>query len=217
MRWQRDVSADLIGSDEDYANVVFPWGGNLITYPMLSTDSFRVMYDGAGTNRTQKVGVIAEWEAGTEFLRVCRQSASPRNCGGCEKCMRTKPKYLASRKPIPPSLPGGVPLPALLRMKALAPANLALLREVHQEAKANGVEGAWVRALQLVIAWNRVGARLVRPYWIGRKLVARLLPVPTPTGKHMPAADKSFASLEPGASGQAAPQRRERYKEQAVT
>jgi hypothetical protein len=222
MHWQRDVSAALIGSDEDYANVVFPWGGNPITYPMLSTDSFRVMYDGAGTNRTQKVGVIAAWETGTETLRVCWQSASPRNCGRCEKCMRTKLNYLASRKPIPSSLPGGVPLSSVLRMKALAPANLALLRELHQEAKANGVEGAWVGALKLVIAWNRVAARLVRPYWIGRKLVARLLHGPTPTGKLMPAAGKSFASLErePGASGQATAHQagmQERYKEQALT
>jgi hypothetical protein len=96
----------IIGSGNPYNYLAFPWGSTPITDHLLSSRDFRVIHDGASYNRIEKVQAIAAWKEGYDNLRVCWQGKiKDRNCGKCEKCIRTQANCLASNLPIPSSFP----------------------------------------------------------------------------------------------------------------
>lgn len=97
----------LIASGEPYDALVTPWGSNPITDPLLSSDNFTIRHDGTGFNRTEKAGFLAEWQYAVKNLRVCWQDgAQGRNCGCCEKCVRTRLNFLISGTPNPACFEG---------------------------------------------------------------------------------------------------------------
>ncbi len=76
-------------SSTDYTNLV-PFGTSPLPDPYLSSDAMRVVNDGSGFTRLQKIAAIAENEIAMNHLRVCwGQDGSTQNCGVCEKCLRT--------------------------------------------------------------------------------------------------------------------------------
>lgn len=92
----------IVGSTYPYNYLSVPWGSTPVVDYLLSSDEFIVMHDGASHTRTEKVNEISEWKVGVENLRVCWQGdLNDRNCGKCEKCIRTKLNFLACGKPIP--------------------------------------------------------------------------------------------------------------------
>jgi len=92
----------VVGSSYPYNYLHIPWGSTPIADHLLSSDAFIVIHDGASHTRTEKVNVISEWKVGIKNLRVCWQGdLKDRNCGKCEKCVRTKLNFLASGNPIP--------------------------------------------------------------------------------------------------------------------
>jgi hypothetical protein len=96
----------LIGSNEPYNSLVMAVGSSPITDHLLSSDDLTVIHDGASHSRTEKVQEIQMWKAGMENLRVCWDGElKDRNCGVCEKCLRTKLNFLALKAPIPSSFP----------------------------------------------------------------------------------------------------------------
>lgn len=87
----------LIGSGEPYDALTSPWGSHPMTDPLLSSGAFKVIHDGAGFSRSEKIGVISEWSIGIKGLRVCWAGGNhDRNCGHCEKCIRTRLNFLLS-------------------------------------------------------------------------------------------------------------------------
>lgn len=86
----------LIGSSDTYERLP-PWGSHPMTDPLLSSGSFRVIHDGSGFTRTDKLKVIADWPLGIQNLRVCWEGDQlDRNCGSCEKCVRTRMNFLVA-------------------------------------------------------------------------------------------------------------------------
>lgn len=155
--WQGSVSAGLVGSDEDYARLVLPWGGNPITYAMLSSRDFQVVYDGGEFTRTEKAGQILDWPAGLRNLRVCWEGPlTGRNCGHCEKCLRTKLNFMALGAPLPDSLAGKPSDADIQNLRAGNHAQLVLLDEIVETAKKRGIHETWVRALKIAIMKNRL-------------------------------------------------------------
>lgn len=99
----------LVAADHDYRHLVFPWGSNVITNPMLSSDAFRLLTLGSALGRTERVRRLAGHPALTEHIRVCWLGTVPgRNCGTCEKCIRTKLNFIAAGIPVPDGL-GAMP------------------------------------------------------------------------------------------------------------
>lgn len=81
----------MLGSGEPYESLETPWGSHPMTDPLFSSGSFRMIHDGAGFSRSEKVKVLAEWDEGIKNLRVCWEGESKdSNCGKCEKCVRTR-------------------------------------------------------------------------------------------------------------------------------
>lgn len=85
----------LIGSGEPYDALLEPWGSHPIIDPLMSSGSFRIIHDGAGFNRSEKIKLISNWAVGIKNLRVCwAGDKKDSNCGVCEKCLRTRLNFL---------------------------------------------------------------------------------------------------------------------------
>ncbi len=96
----------LIGSSKPYDGMVIPWGSNPVSDPLLSSGDFMVKHDGATHSRIEKVNEIADWAMGCQNLRVCWEGPlKDRNCGRCEKCLRTKMDFLVTSNFIPKCFP----------------------------------------------------------------------------------------------------------------
>ncbi len=69
----------------------------LASHPMLdpfySSQSMRIRHDGAAFSRLEKTRILAGWNEGLQYLRVCNAThqygPGQLNCGQCEKCLRT--------------------------------------------------------------------------------------------------------------------------------
>ena len=97
--------AGLIPSSKPYDDLLLPSGSNPITDPLMSGDGFEIVHDGAAFSRAMKVAAIGQWHAGVEALRVCWEGTQrDRNCGVCEKCIRTACSFLASGLAVPSHL-----------------------------------------------------------------------------------------------------------------
>ena len=163
--WQGDVDSALMGSDEDYAHLVIPWGTNPITCALLSSPDFEVVWDGGGYGRTAKVEGISDWPEALDNLRVCWQNASETaNCGRCEKCIRTKLNFRALGLPLPSSLPGEPGTGRIMTLRATNAVQVAQLQDIAHHARQRGVADGWLRALRVSILWNSAwnGAKRAR-------------------------------------------------------
>jgi hypothetical protein len=78
----------LIPSSDGYYEAE-AYGSHAFTDHLFSTSNMQVIHDGAASSRQQKVELVARYPQALEGLRVCWQSLSDKNCGQCEKCMRT--------------------------------------------------------------------------------------------------------------------------------
>lgn len=167
--WQETAATGLLGSGEDYSRLVIPWGGNPISIAMLGSNRFRLTYDGGEYTRTEKVGYLTGWKEGVEGLRICWAGPmTGRNCGVCEKCLRTKLNFLAVGAELPPSLPGRPTARQVLGIGARNAVQVALLQEIADVASRRGVNDPWTRWLRLAIAKNRLlnrarASALLRP------------------------------------------------------
>src|SRR5690606_33413134 len=85
------------GADEDYAHLRLPWASNPITNGLMSGGSFAIHTEGGGFTRTARVGYLSQSPDIASQLRVCWEGqAGGRNCGACEKCVRTKLNFMAN-------------------------------------------------------------------------------------------------------------------------
>ena len=85
----------LVGSGESYDALVVPWGSHPIPDRLSGSGDFRIVHDGAGYNRSEKIKLLSTWPTGVRLLRVCWIGVDHgRNCGKCEKCMRTRLNFM---------------------------------------------------------------------------------------------------------------------------
>ena len=72
------------------------WSSNPITDLMLSSNSACVISDDVAYDRTMKANVVKDWTLATEKMRVCWEGQDKsKNCGKCEKCIRTMLNFIA--------------------------------------------------------------------------------------------------------------------------
>ncbi|MDI4509524.1 hypothetical protein E6P75_04775 [Moraxella osloensis] len=87
----------ILGSSESYEYLVTPWGSHPIIDNLYASNTFRILHDGAGFTRSEKLKFISKWEKGIKNLRVCYAGElHDRNCGHCEKCIRTQLNLILS-------------------------------------------------------------------------------------------------------------------------
>jgi hypothetical protein len=147
----------IVGSGPSYDVSQLSWGSTPVADHLLSSGGFHVLHDGASHNRSEKALAISEWNLGTASLRVCWQNAQGgRNCGKCEKCLRTQLNFLAVGAPIPASFPDPELNFKHLDDVAISKGVLPIeWQQLHDMAKRYHVRGAWVPRLRKVLRRNR--------------------------------------------------------------
>jgi hypothetical protein len=149
----------LIGSSEDYSALVLPWGSSPVTDHLMSGDAFKVVHEGAGYSRTDKVAEIRRHELACKTLKVCHAGADQSgNCGRCEKCVRTQMNFLAAgATKMPPCFKAELDLDCIRTIQVANKTQLAELVSIANHAKAHHVTGEWMDVLaQTVQAWQPI-------------------------------------------------------------
>jgi hypothetical protein len=104
----------------------------------------RIVHDGAGFSRTEKVAYIATNRPASKVLKVSREGKEPhKNCGVCEKCIRTQANFLAVGVTHPACF--DAPLdPRQIKTMSLSDDVLCTeLESIIAYAKTQGITGKW--------------------------------------------------------------------------
>lgn len=90
----------------DTYSTLSPWGSHPLVDPLWSTETLEFRHDGCEAFRSQKLErYVARSRAALKYLRVCGyESTGLRNCGACEKCLRTMIGLAALGVDVPPGL-----------------------------------------------------------------------------------------------------------------
>lgn len=164
----------VVGSSYPYNYLTIPWGSTPVLDHLLSSDEFIVFHDGASHTRTEKINEISEWKVGIENLRVCWQGdLNDKNCGKCEKCVRTKLNFLASGNPIPSCFDKDAATG--IDFKSIVLKSDGIRRDWKQiidHANRNGVKEAWVEEAKKVIK-RKPMIDLIFPKGSSRRLVVK--------------------------------------------
>ena len=133
--------------------MVTAWGSTPVSDPLLGGGEFEVIHDGSSHSRCEKVAAIAAWPAGLAGLRVCWQGAcKDRNCGRCEKCLRTKLNFLASGLQVPSSFEDLAVDPSdVRRVRIRSDALRADWAQILHHAEGLGLQAPWMEAVADVI------------------------------------------------------------------
>lgn len=79
-----------IASSYDAAFTNKPWGSHPQLDAYYSSSHFQMENSGTEMTRLRKVEMVADWPVALHHLRVCQNDNSgSKNCGTCEKCIRT--------------------------------------------------------------------------------------------------------------------------------
>jgi hypothetical protein len=140
---------------------MLPWGSSPLTDSWLSQLHFTIVHDGGGVSRLEKIQALSTWPEALAELRVCWQGPrSDRNCGRCEKCVRTILEFRVLGLGLPSCFDRDGQDVDILRLLRLRPAQLTYLAHVLAEARRRRLRGSWVHALQVTLALNRARLRL---------------------------------------------------------
>ncbi len=149
-------SEGLIASSDTYDTMVLPSGSNVVADPLLASASLNIVHDGAGHDRSAKVREIVNWEAGVAALRVCWEGEhKERNCGACEKCVRTMLSFLANGLPVPECFDRRLTLAAVRRVRLTSAVVAGAWHGLPEAAARNGVSNAWVDIVARKLARRR--------------------------------------------------------------
>jgi len=149
-------STGLVASGEDYGSIEVPWGGNPVTNPLLS-GRMRVVTDGTGFTRTEKVALVARYPHTRDLLRVCWEGPlTGRNCGRCEKCKRTYLNFMATGAEPGAFLDEPPSFWALASINARNSVQISHLSEVLRAGEARGANEPWMWAVRISIARARL-------------------------------------------------------------
>lgn len=129
----------LIPASHRYDDDV-PWGSHPLADPLLSSSLTRIIHDGAGFNRVQKMEEVIKSQAALDSLQVCWASGHYDNCGVCPKCVRTLTTLylLDALDRCPRFTESTIDIKSLARSIPLDESSATYLREVQQLAVSRG-------------------------------------------------------------------------------
>jgi hypothetical protein len=141
----------LIASSEPYTDMFVPWGSTPATDFLLSGDAMRLVHDGAGYSRTEKVERISKNLAASTYIKVCWQNQSIGNCGQCEKCYRTRLNFMAVGVDQPACFDNKIQLAKIPAMKINSEPRAKELLSIMQYTKKHQVQQTWVFLSKLAL------------------------------------------------------------------
>lgn len=149
-------SAGMIASSSDYSRIQC-WGSNPVTDTLGTSSDFTIVHDGLESSRIGKIRAISEWPEGMELLRVCWAGEdSSKNCGQCEKCIRTILSFRAAGVPPKRSFKNDISLLQILRLRSLEKFQIAPLKVICEHLEKSQTKAMWQKALRLCIWKNTI-------------------------------------------------------------
>lgn len=153
----------ILGSSGDYNNLHFPWGSTPVADYLLSSDHFKVIHDGSSHSRTEKIKELSQWNMGINNLRVCWEGEhGDKNCGNCEKCLRTQANLLAINQPIPNCFPNSGDVKT--KISHLSSFRKTVIKNEWKDilyyAKENNIQDEWVEHIETIINSNTQSSSL---------------------------------------------------------
>ena len=89
------INLMYIGSSYDIANL-HPCGSHPLLDPEYSSYGVRIRHRDYELSRLEKIRIVSRWDAAFQNFRVCLANVpDKRNCGQCEKCVRTMTELTA--------------------------------------------------------------------------------------------------------------------------
>lgn len=154
----------ILGSTDPVHRQVIGWGSNPTTDQLLSGAQFRIVHDGAGYDRSQKIMAVADHRPARMTMKVCWQGADPaRNCGTCDKCMRTRLVFALRGDPAPPCFDTPFDPADVDRILDARPSvlhSVGLLDVV----RASSIDEPWVHLLEVLLTERTEPYRLSRSH-----------------------------------------------------
>ncbi|NUB09741.1 hypothetical protein FW320_26730 [Azospirillum sp. Vi22] len=147
--YEAEFEFGLIGSTKPYDALVIPYGTTPIADHLLSGDGFSIVHDGAAYSRTEKAAAVAACPEAVRSLRVCWEGAQQfRNCGVCEKCVRTRMNFAAAGVLAPDCFDGPLDPARIAGIPVRNEPQAAELRSILDYARLHAVEGEWLERLK---------------------------------------------------------------------
>jgi len=144
-----EFSSALVGSSEPYDALVLPWGSNPVTDHLLSGGQLTIVHDGAAFSRTDKLAFLSGFPAAMESLKVCWEGRQQgRNCGICEKCVRTQLNFLALGIRDPRCFDGPLDVRRIPEIRMRNDPVVAEFRSIVRYAESRNIDEGWVRLLR---------------------------------------------------------------------
>jgi hypothetical protein len=158
--YSQEYNVGLIGSSNPYDELDLPWGSNPVTDHLMGGAGFKVVHDGAGFSRTEKVQAIMRYPKACKSLKVCWAGADQsRNCGHCEKCVRTQLNFLAAgASKLPECFDDPFDADNIRRIRIEGWAQMVEFYGIRDFAKTHKSGGDWLPILQeRIAAWSDHG------------------------------------------------------------
>lgn len=153
--FQETHRTGLIPASNRYRDAQVAYGSTPLTDPLFGTRHFRLAHDGAREDRLEKLRAIQGWPGLLENLRVCSLPATAdKNCGRCEKCIRTILTLRLLGVYDAPCFPGTV-TDADIRGVWMDDYQLFELQDLVRSAMELGPLPAWMRAVETAIRRTR--------------------------------------------------------------
>ena len=139
----------MIGSGKPYNKLILPMGNTPATDYLLSGDGMEIVHEGAGYSRTEKVAHIASYSVVTDRVKVCWEGPqADRNCGHCEKCVRTRLNFLAAGVENPKCFDTPFDLSMIDVVTPRNSRQLDELRAILGHVETHRITGEWVQRLR---------------------------------------------------------------------
>ena len=150
--FQNGFGVGVLASSLEYDPLI-PYGSSPLTDPLLSSDRFRIVHDGAHFPRLKKLPALATWPKALDHLRVCWEHPElAGNCCECEKCIRTMLGFRAVGMELPAAFPRDISDQQIRRIPLRTETAHHHFGLVRQEAIRAGMGNeSWVSALTLAM------------------------------------------------------------------
>jgi hypothetical protein len=164
----------LLGGAKSYDELILPWGSSPVTDHLMSGSSLTIIHDGAGYSRTDKVEEISLSALAMSVIKVCWQGQqTDRNCGICEKCVRTQLNFLAVGVAHASCFETPPDIRRIRDIYLKSDTQLTELISIVLYAKKKGLKEPWLTALEARIKRYR-SDRNAHPYILRMRVAWRL-------------------------------------------
>jgi hypothetical protein len=147
--YSHEYDIALIASTEPYTKPVLGWGSSPMTDYLMTGDAMRIVHDGAGYSRTEKVALLAKNDAAMKVLKVCWEGTdASKNCGVCEKCIRTQANFLAVGVTHAPCFDKPFDTKQIETMNLRNEVQCGEMASIYNYTRKHGITGEWIHMVK---------------------------------------------------------------------